>query len=277
MGRRAGRGAGGAEYFFRLTATNNLGLTSAPSAPLGYWAGVTAPLAPTTLAVAPYADLGNNYSVALTWTIEAAGAATGGSPLTGYALQYALDPGPTFSAAAAAWCTSAAAPPACATDALGAAGDGRVGLVSAVYFDALKGTAYRFRIAAESAAGRSPWSDPVALAPLITAPQPPPRPAVVAVDEFSLRVSWAMYETCAAADPAPYNATFSDQDPRQDGGRRLNLIQFQTSVNGSGWRQGDVLTQQDARFEARGGDEGGRGGDEGDGRGEGKREVQGGW
>ena len=90
MGRRAGRGAGGAEYFFRLTATNNLGLTSAPSAPLGYWAGVTAPLAPTTLAVAPYADLGNNYSVALTWTIEAAGAATGGSPLTGYALQYAL-------------------------------------------------------------------------------------------------------------------------------------------------------------------------------------------
>jgi hypothetical protein len=221
-------------------------------------ANVTAPLAPTTLSAAAAADRGTNYTVQLSWTIDTAGAATGGSPLTGFVLQYALDPGPTFSVATATWCTSLSAPPACDTDNLGAAGDGRVGLVSGVAFDALKGTVYRFRIASENAAGRSPWSAPVAFGPIFTIPQPPPRPAVAALDSFSLRVSWAMYETCGSDDAPPYNATFDDSDKRQNGGRRLNLIQLQTSVNGSGWRTGDVLTQQDARFQARGGGGGGK-------------------
>jgi hypothetical protein len=34
-----------------------------------------------------------------------------------------------------------------------------------------------------------------------------------------------MYETCDADDPAPENATFDDTNKRQNGGRRLDLVQ----------------------------------------------------
>ena len=72
----------------------------------------------------------------------------------------------------------------------------------------------------------------------------------VPMDSDTIRVSWAAYEVCGSDDAMYDNATFDDSDPRQNGGRRLTNIQFQTSVNGSDWIPSEDMTHQDSRFQA---------------------------
>ncbi|WP_430868344.1 fibronectin type III domain-containing protein [Demequina aurantiaca] len=152
----------GTQYVFRVAAKNATGWgpRSATSAPVGTIA--SAPTAPTSVA-----GVAGNASVSLTW---AAPTSTGGSPVTGYGVDFSSDSG-------ASWST-AIAPAA--------------GLTARNYTvtGLTNGTAYVFRVVAANAVGSSGWS---ATSASYTPPTLPARVTGVAASNAtstSLGVTW---------------------------------------------------------------------------------------
>ncbi|MGB1605981.1 MAG: hypothetical protein ACPIOQ_75330, partial [Promethearchaeia archaeon] len=99
-------------------------------------AGHEKPLAIKTLraAPAPQPDLLTHYLLLLTWTIPTQVDETGGTPITGFRLQYTVQDSADFIPSIATWCTTKDGPPPCETADIGDDKDGLLGRIGVLFF-----------------------------------------------------------------------------------------------------------------------------------------------
>jgi len=156
----------GTSYVFQVTARNAIGWAasfSASSAPVSTLSG-SAPSVPTNVA-----GVAGNTTVALTWS---APSSSGGSPVTGYGVDYSSDGGST-------WTTAVAA---------------SAGVTARTYTvtGLTNGTSYVFRVAAANAVGTGGWSvTSAAVTPQVTVPGQVSGVVGSNVTSSSIDVSWA--------------------------------------------------------------------------------------
>ena len=127
---------GGVEYTFKIKAINTAGQYSELSKGMTFIAGHEKPLAIKTLraAPAPQPDLLTHYLLLLTWTIPTQVDETGGTPITGFRLQYTVQDSADFIPSIATWCTTKDGPPPCETADIGDDKDGLLGRIGVLFF-----------------------------------------------------------------------------------------------------------------------------------------------